>query len=158
LREFVVEICNLQFAICNLDWRNVMETSSLLSLPVMPPGMDLTAYARQGRPNDPRALDTAATGFESLFVSMLMKEMRHTLEEGSMFGQDKGDVLGGLFDHYLGQHLASAGALGIAAMVKKSWQAGVNHGQQPNTVQPNPSQRPDAGSRTGQTLSPAPGM
>ena len=108
-----------------------MESCSLSSLSAMPAGLDLTAYAGRGKPNDPRAIDAAATGFESMFVSMLMKEMRQTLEEGSMFGQDKGDVLGGLFDHYLGQHLASAGALGIAAMVKKSWQARGDHGQQP---------------------------
>jgi hypothetical protein len=34
-----------------------------------------------------------------------------------MFGKDHGDVLGGLFDHFMGQHLAKSGALGIGAMV-----------------------------------------
>jgi Rod binding domain-containing protein len=100
------------------------------------PGTDLSAYANQRRPNDARAIEKAATEFESVFLSLLMKEMRQTLSEGSMFDQDKGDVLGGLFDHYLGQHLAPAGALGIAAMVKKSWQTGGDHAQQGSRAQP----------------------
>lgn len=65
-----------------------------------------------------RALEVAAKDFEGMFVSLLLKEMRQTLEPGTMFGQDSGDVLGGLFDVFIGQHLAKAGALGIGNIVK----------------------------------------
>jgi Rod binding domain-containing protein len=104
-------------------------TTAISAAPMMPTGLDLAAYANR-QPNDARARDAAATAFESVFLSLLMKQMRQTLSEGSMFDQDKGDVLGGLFDHYLGQHLAPAGALGIAAMVKKNWEMRGDHAHQ----------------------------
>src|SRR5205809_4975216 len=74
---------------------------------------------------DPRSLaarspnDEVAEGFESMFASLLLKQMRQTLEPDTMFGQDNGDVLGGIFDLYLGQHLAQSGALGTGAMVRR---------------------------------------
>lgn len=75
---------------------------------------------------DPRALaartgrdDTVAQGFESMFASLLIKQMRQSLEPDTLFGQDNGDVLGGMFDFFLGQHLARSGALGIGAMVSR---------------------------------------
>jgi Rod binding domain-containing protein len=110
--------------------------TDVATMPTMTNGVDLTAYANCRPPNDPRAIDKAASEFESVFLSLLMKEMRQTLSEGSMFNQDKGDVLGGLFDHYLGQHLAPAGALGIAAMVKKSWQMRGEHGHEQQAATP----------------------
>src|SRR5689334_11609487 len=92
-----------------------------LSTPFSPtlPGMDLQAMSSLRPDRDARALDTVANGFESMFLSMLLKEMRQTLEPETLFPQDSGDILGGLFDLFLGQHLARAGALGIGAMVKK---------------------------------------
>jgi Rod binding domain-containing protein len=57
--------------------------------------------------------------FESLFVSMLLKEMRERSSEDGMFAGDSADVYGGLFDTFLGQHLASNGSFGIAEMVNQ---------------------------------------
>jgi Rod binding domain-containing protein len=104
--------------------------NTISATPMMPAGIDLNAYAGPRQPNDRRAMAAAATALESVFLSMVMKEMRQTLEGSSMFSGDKGDVLGGLFDHYLGQHLAPSGALGIAAMVKRSWEMRGNYGHQ----------------------------
>jgi Rod binding domain-containing protein len=36
-----------------------------------------------------------------------------------MFGHDPGDVLGGMFDHFLSQHIAKSGSLGIGKMIQK---------------------------------------
>ena len=47
--------------------------------------------------------------------------MRQTLEPDTMFGQDQSDILGGLFDMTMGQHLAQSGALGIGKMLKQQW-------------------------------------
>jgi Rod binding domain-containing protein len=55
--------------------------------------------------------------FESLFVSMLLKEMRQTSSEDGLFAGDTSDVYGGLFDMFLGQHIAAGGGFGIAELV-----------------------------------------
>ncbi len=62
-----------------------------------------------------------AKQFESLFVSMLVKEMRQTSsgEEG-MFPGDSSDTYGGIFDMYMGQHIAENGGLGMAEMIGRS--------------------------------------
>ncbi|HLJ96554.1 MAG TPA: rod-binding protein [Gemmataceae bacterium] len=100
-----------------------------LSTPVSPLllGMNLEVLPSLQSGKDSRALDAVAKGFESMFLSILLKEMRQTLEPDTMFPQDSGDILGGLFDLFLGQHLAQAGALGIGAMVKKQLAARYNH-------------------------------
>ena len=96
-----------------------MEMSGVVLPPLAPPGVDPSRLAGGSSPRDPRAIEAVAKGFESMFLSILIKEMRQTLEPDTMFGQDRSDVLGGLFDYYLGEQMAPAGTLGIAAMVKK---------------------------------------
>lgn len=62
---------------------------------------------------------------EATFLSMLLKEMRQTLDEGEgggLFPGDTGDVQGGLFDLYLGRHLAGAGGIGLAAALVRQMQ------------------------------------
>ncbi len=56
--------------------------------------------------------------FESMFASILIKQMRQTLDGESMFGKDPGDVLGGMFDHFLGEQLGRAGGLGVGRMIR----------------------------------------
>jgi Rod binding domain-containing protein len=94
-----------------------------MDLPAVTPtalsNIDPAALAAQARGRDPRQTDLVADGFESMFVSLLLKQMRQTLEPGSLFAQDNGDVLGGLFDFTLGQHLGQAGALGIGNLLRQ---------------------------------------
>jgi flagellar protein FlgJ len=94
-------------------------------------GLDPHLLAGQANSRDPRAIDAVANGFESVFLSILLKEMRQTLEPGGMFPEDKSDVLGGMFDMYLGQHLAQAGGFGIADLIKKQLKASTG---QPNNA------------------------
>lgn len=55
----------------------------------------------------------AGKAFESMFASMLIKQMRQTLTPGQgLFGHDPSDVFGGLFDHFMSQHIAQKGASG----------------------------------------------
>ncbi len=68
-----------------------------------------------------------ATEMEATFLSMLLKEMRQTLdpdEGGGLFPGDSGDVQGGLFDLYLSRHLADAGGVGMATALVRQMQAG----------------------------------
>lgn len=67
-----------------------------------------------------RGIEEVAHQFESMFVSLLLKEMRQTLSEG-LFGGDNSDSYGALFDMYMGQHLAEGGALGIGQMVASEY-------------------------------------
>jgi flagellar protein FlgJ len=63
---------------------------------------------------------------EATFLSMLLKEMRQTLDSedgGGLFPGDSGDVQGGLFDLYMSKHLADAGGVGMAAALLRQMQA-----------------------------------
>jgi len=72
-------------------------------------------------PTDDRIAATAKD-FEATFLSLLLKEMRQTLDTeggGGLFAGDTGDVQGGLFDLYLGKHLADAGRVGFAPAIER---------------------------------------
>lgn len=55
--------------------------------------------------------------FESLFLSLMLKELRSSLQDG-MFQGDGGDVYGGLFDLMMGQSMAASNPLGIGQMIQ----------------------------------------
>ena len=65
-------------------------------------------------------IQSAASEFESVFLSMMLKEMRNTLdsEEGGLFSGDSSDTLGGMFDMFMSQHLAESNPLGIGSAIE----------------------------------------
>lgn len=66
---------------------------------------------------DPQA---AASRFEALLATMLVKEMRTSLNDG-FFGQGaQGDVYGGWLDQHVGQSLADRDALHLEGVLKES--------------------------------------
>ena len=96
----------------------------------MTAGQNLAMTADPYRPGNPRNVEAVARGFESMFFAQLCKEMRETLEPGTLFGEDHGDVWGGLFDQFMADPMAKSGALGIAAMVRKYLNSQSTHEQQ----------------------------
>jgi Rod binding domain-containing protein len=74
------------------------------------------------------SLKDAAQGFESVFLSMLLKEMRQTLGPGSLFGNDSSDIYGGLFDQFMAQHLAQGKGMGLAQALMKQLEPNASHG------------------------------
>lgn len=58
-----------------------------------------------------------AEEFESLFIAMLVKQMRESSSEEGLFPGDSADTYGGLFDMYLGRHIAHGGGIGLAASI-----------------------------------------
>ena len=70
-------------------------------------------------PNLNASPEAVGKQFESMFASMLIKQMRQTLDGESMFGKDGGDVIGGMFDQFLGDHLGRAGGFGIGQMIRR---------------------------------------
>jgi Rod binding domain-containing protein len=66
-------------------------------------------------------LKAASQEFEGLMLSLLLKEMRNSLDqdgEGGLFAGEKSDTLGSLFDMYMGTHMASSSSLGIASAMQ----------------------------------------
>src|SRR5262245_31122035 len=105
-----------------------MDTPALnspLVSPMTSMGLDASGTLAAGsRPT----LRQAAGDMETMFLSMLLKEMRQSLgEEGGLFAGDQADVYGGLFDFYLSKHLADAGGLGLAS----TWAAQLDQPSRP---------------------------
>jgi flagellar protein FlgJ len=96
-----------------------VERIAQLALPPLPPEANPGATVQ--RTPDARVRDMARE-LESTFLSMLLKEMRQTLEGEGLFPGDTGDVQGGLFDLFLGKHLADSGGVGLAAAVQRQMQ------------------------------------
>lgn len=76
---------------------------------------------------DEASQKAVAAEFEALFVSLMLKEMRQTVGGDGLFAGESSDVYGGLFDLYLGQHIAQNGGLGIKDMVE-TYLSGVETG------------------------------
>lgn len=89
-----------------------------ISPPQIPPSNSLPSTLD---PNpDARRVAQTARELEATFLTMLLKEMRQTFEpDGGLFPGDTGDVQGGLFDLYLGKHLADSGGFGLAAALDR---------------------------------------
>jgi Rod binding domain-containing protein len=63
-----------------------------------------------------QAKQQVAEQFEGVFVSMLLKQLRESLDEG-IFGGEKSDTFGAMFDMYLGEHISTGSNLGIRNVV-----------------------------------------
>ena len=55
--------------------------------------------------------------FESVFTSLLIKQMRSSMTENGLFEGDGSDTFGGMFDMYMGQHISAQSNLGIGDMI-----------------------------------------
>jgi peptidoglycan hydrolase FlgJ len=93
-------------------------TTPIMPLPAFsaPASLDFDATVANGSRPTVRA---AAREMETMFLSMLLKQMRESNEsEGEgLFPGDNGDVYGGLFDFYMSKHLAGAGGMGLGSLL-----------------------------------------
>ncbi|MEZ6064749.1 MAG: rod-binding protein [Planctomycetaceae bacterium] len=60
-----------------------------------------------------------AREFESVFLAMVLKELRQTASGEGLFPGDNSDTLGGLFDMQLAGHLSEHGGFGLAEMLSR---------------------------------------
>ena len=60
-----------------------------------------------------------AEQLEAVFISMLIKEMRTAGSEEGLFAGDASDTFGGLFDQFMGEHIAAAGGLGMNRLLNQ---------------------------------------
>jgi len=75
-----------------------------------------------------------AKDFEGVFASMMLKEMRKTLEPGSLFGEDKSDIYGGMFDQFLGEHISGSGGIGMAKMIREALDRASGSSEKPSVA------------------------
>jgi Rod binding domain-containing protein len=74
----------------------------------------------------------AATAVEGIFVSMLVSEMKKTLDGGGFFGDAPGSaVFDGMFDRMMGEELARRGGFGLGKFVEATLKAQQGAGQAP---------------------------
>ena len=98
------------------------------SISMMLPGQ--IAAASNGESPSLEQMKELGTEFESVFLSMLLKEMRNSLEDG-FFGSEGSDSFGGMFDMFIGQHLAKSNALGVGDLLVQQYTKGQADGQEP---------------------------
>ncbi|MEQ9408595.1 MAG: rod-binding protein [Fuerstiella sp.] len=79
----------------------------------------LSALSGRTQDGSEEELQKVAKQFESVFVSMMLKSMRESMSK-DMFEGDSSDTFGGLFDSFLGEHIAEHGGFGLAEMVLAS--------------------------------------
>src|SRR5918996_5492139 len=89
----------------------------------------LAALKNDAKQQAPAALKEAARQFESLFTQMLLKSMREankSFGEDSLFGSDQADMYQDMFDDQIAMQLSKGRGLGLADMLVKQLQQGVN--------------------------------
>ena len=95
-----------------------------LNAPVLVDGLasdpKVSAQLRARAVKDPEgALRTAAQQFESLVLDLVLKGMRKTLSEESLFDSEAGRLYTDLLDQEMSKKLARSGQLGLADMMVK---------------------------------------
>jgi flagellar protein FlgJ len=97
------------------------------------------ADAMPGSPKSPshgaQDPEKVAKDFESVFASMMLKEMRKSLEPDSLFGEDKSDIYGGMFDQFLGEHIGQTGGIGLAKMIREALERATPNSEKPSITQ-----------------------
>ncbi len=78
-----------------------------------------TDSASRLRSKDPEALKKACKGVESLFVNMMLKEMRKSIPKSGLFQESmQRDIYTSLFDQQVAQEVSGVGrGIGIADML-----------------------------------------
>ncbi|MGB6044803.1 MAG: rod-binding protein [Pirellulales bacterium] len=94
-----------------------MNAISSVGAPLGPdaPQIDLARLADA----DEQQQQQIAKELEGVFLSLLLKEMRQTIDGEGLFGGDQSDIYGGLFDLFMGRHLADNSNLGVGNLVQQ---------------------------------------
>jgi flagellar protein FlgJ len=91
---------------------------------------------------EPRSLSAAAKEFESLFVQMMLKQMRETGFGGGLFDSSRMDLANQMFDREIAREIGRGEGLGLADLLVRQLQ--------PQAATSNPVRdRTDAGPRAG---------
>lgn len=93
----------------------------------------LAALKNDAKGQAPAALKEAARQFEALFTQMLLKSMRaanQSFGEDSLFGSDQADMYQDMFDDQMALQMSKGRGLGLADMLVRQLQGGVQAAEQ----------------------------
>ena len=79
----------------------------------------LNTLKTQSRLNPDQAIKGVAQQFESLFMSMMLKSMRDTLPEDSLFGSSSMQTYTEMFDQQLALDMSRSGGVGLASLIER---------------------------------------
>lgn len=79
----------------------------------------LSALKKGLRKDDPQALKAAAQQFEAVFLQMMLKSMRATVQQDGLFDSDQTRFYQELLDSQLAQAMAAKGGTGLAAVIER---------------------------------------
>jgi flagellar protein FlgJ len=100
-----------------------MASSSVMNpaapLPSVFDTQSLAALKKGLRKDDPQALKAAAQQFEAVFLQMMLKSMRATVQQDSMFDSDQTRFYQELLDSQLSQVMSAKGGTGLAAVIER---------------------------------------
>ncbi|MEN8179482.1 MAG: flagellar assembly peptidoglycan hydrolase FlgJ [Pseudomonadota bacterium] len=94
----------------------------------------LAALKHQARQDQAGSLDKVAKQFESLFVQMMVKQMRQASFGGGLLDSDKTRFYQDMYDKQLSLHLSESGGIGIGEMLSKQL-AKEQQSEQPGMIQ-----------------------
>jgi len=78
-----------------------------------------TELRRQAQQQSPEAIHEVAKKFESLFVQMMLKSMRDSVEEGELFNGDQEKLYRDMFDKQLSINIAEGQGIGLAKVIER---------------------------------------
>jgi len=93
--------------------------NSATPLPSVFDTQSLSALKTGLRKDDPQALKAAAQQFEAVFLQMMLKSMRATIEKSDMFDSDQSRFYQELLDSQLAQVMSAKGGTGLAAVIER---------------------------------------
>jgi flagellar protein FlgJ len=110
----------------------------------------LTTLKRQAREDQAGTVEQVARQFESLFVQMMVKQMRQASFGNSLFESSQSQLARDMYDQQLAVHLAEKRGLGMAQLLRDQLGIEKQHGAESNTSleaywqRPTPAARPHA--------------
>jgi flagellar protein FlgJ len=86
-----------------------MNVSPLMPTQGLAPTDDQLTQLGQGK-----STAEAAEQFESVFLALVLKQMRQSSFGDGLIPGDDGDIVGGMFDQYMAEHISAGGGMGLA--------------------------------------------
>ena len=93
--------------------------NSATPLPSVFDTQSLAALKKGLRKDDPQALKATAQQFEALFLQMMLKSMRSTVQKNDLFDSDQTRFYQELLDSQLAQVMSAKGGTGLAAVIER---------------------------------------